>query len=111
MFSYFIDICVISILIVFSTAPLENEIICEIVSEVEKTSLGCDVITNHSDANNQCEANTHSRDVIIINVSPIEFGHCLLVPSLEETLPQILTESSIRYRFQQPPFYVDYVKK
>ena len=100
----------ISILSKFSTAPLEKELICEIVSEGEKTTLGCDVISNHSDANNQCETNKHARDVIIINVSPIEFGHSLLIPSLEETLPQILTESSIRYRFHQPRLMLTVIK-
>ena len=88
-----------SILSTFSTAALEKELICEIVSEDDKNTSDCDVISNHNDAKNQCDAKKHSRDVIIINVSPIEFGHCLLVPSLEETLPQILTESSIRFQF------------
>ena len=36
----------------------------------------------------------HSRegpaDVIIINVSPIDLGHCLLVPQLESCLPQVV---------------------
>ena len=34
-------------------------------------------------------------DLILINVSPIDFGHCLLVPSVEECLPQVLTERSV----------------
>lgn len=29
------------------------------------------------------------RDVIIINVSPIDLGHCLLVPQLDCCLPQV----------------------
>jgi GDP-D-glucose phosphorylase len=65
-------------------APLEKELVCEI--RRSKTENVCDI--------------TDSRDVIIINVSPIDIGHCLLVPSLEENLPQILTESSIRLALQ-----------
>ena len=31
-----------------------------------------------------------SKDVIIINVSPIDIGHCLLVPQLDSCLPQVI---------------------
>ena len=31
-----------------------------------------------------------SKDVIIINVSPIDIGHCLLVPQLDSCLPQVV---------------------
>ena len=31
-----------------------------------------------------------SKDVIIINVSPIDLGHCLLVPQLDSCLPQVI---------------------
>merc|ERR1719361_733572 len=41
----------------------------------------------------QCSS---SKDVIIINVSPIDLGHCLLVPQLECCLPQVLTSKSVR---------------
>lgn len=30
-----------------------------------------------------------ARNLIIINVSPLEFGACLLVPKLEDCLPQV----------------------
>lgn len=36
------------------------------------------------------------RDVLITNVSPLEYGHCLLVPSVESCLPQVLTEYSVK---------------
>ena len=29
------------------------------------------------------------RDIVIINVSPIDLGHCLLVPQMESCLPQV----------------------
>ena len=73
----------IEIFFIFS-APLEKELVCEIKKIQDENP--CDV--------------TKSRDVIIINVSPIEIGHCLLVPSLEQNLPQILNEYSIRLALQ-----------
>merc|ERR1719508_211216 len=36
-----------------------------------------------------------SRDLLIINVSPLEYGHCLLVPQVEDCLPQVQTEYSV----------------
>ncbi len=97
----------------FLTAPLDKELICEIASEDEKNTLLGNGVSSHSDVNNLCDDNKPSRDVIIINVSPIEFGHCLLVPSLEETLPQILTESSIRYQHHRLRFVftVSYINR
>ena len=35
------------------------------------------------------------RDIIIINVSPIDRGHCLLVPNVDAGLPQVLTVHSV----------------
>ena len=32
---------------------------------------------------------TWQRDILIINVSPIDNGHCLLVPQVEASLPQV----------------------
>ena len=37
----------------------------------------------------ECSSLT-SKDVIIINVSPIDLGHCLLVPQLDSCLPQVI---------------------
>lgn len=34
-------------------------------------------------------------DVVIANVSPLEFGHCLFIPDRFLNLPQVLTERSI----------------
>lgn len=36
------------------------------------------------------------RIVVLINVSPLEFGHCLFVPDPSLCLPQVLTEFAIR---------------
>ena len=35
------------------------------------------------------------RDLLIINVSPLEYSHCLLVPDIDGCRNQVLTESSI----------------
>jgi GDP-D-glucose phosphorylase len=37
-----------------------------------------------------------TRDLIVINVSPLEFGASLLLPSVDSCLPQVLTVDSIR---------------
>ncbi|XP_023117951.2 GDP-D-glucose phosphorylase 1 isoform X2 [Amphiprion ocellaris] len=37
-----------------------------------------------------------SRMVVLVNVSPLEFGHCLFVPEPSRCFPQILTEFAIR---------------
>lgn len=34
-------------------------------------------------------------DICIINVSPIEFGHCLFLPQVAKCLPQALTRNAI----------------
>jgi len=36
----------------------------------------------------------HGRNVLLINVSPIDNGHCLLVPNVEAILPQQVTEAA-----------------
>ncbi|XP_075998269.1 GDP-D-glucose phosphorylase 1 [Genypterus blacodes] len=36
------------------------------------------------------------RIIVIVNVSPLEFGHCLFVPDPSLCLPQVLTEFAIR---------------
>ena len=35
-------------------------------------------------------------NLVIVNVSPITYGHVLLVPSVKSGLPQVFTENSIR---------------
>ncbi|KAM9753406.1 GDP-D-glucose phosphorylase 1 isoform 2-T2 [Menidia menidia] len=37
-----------------------------------------------------------SRVVVLINVSPLEFGHCLFVPAPSRCFPQILTRSAVQ---------------
>jgi hypothetical protein len=40
------------------------------------------------------------RDVCIINVSPVEFGHCLFIPKVELCQPQILTLEAVTSALQ-----------
>ena len=35
-------------------------------------------------------------NLVIVNVSPITYGHVLLVPSVKSGLPQVFTENSLR---------------
>jgi len=51
-----------------------------------------------ADGNNDAAA-THD-DYLLVNVSPLEFCHCLLVPDLYDRLPQVVTERSIRMAIQ-----------
>ncbi|RWS31971.1 GDP-D-glucose phosphorylase 1-like protein, partial [Leptotrombidium deliense] len=44
----------------------------------------------------QIQLNSSCRATIIINNSPIEFGNSLMVPRLDECLPQVLTEDSLK---------------
>ncbi|XP_068595903.1 GDP-D-glucose phosphorylase 1 [Brachionichthys hirsutus] len=41
-------------------------------------------------------ANESGRMVVLVNVSPLEFGHCLLVPDPSHCLPQVLTKFAIQ---------------
>ena len=36
------------------------------------------------------------RDILIINVSPVDHGHCLLVPQVEAGLPQVYTAYHVK---------------
>lgn len=47
-------------------------------------------------SNSRERSSLPSKDVIIINVSPIDLGHCLLVPQLDCCLPQVLTTKSMK---------------
>ena len=42
------------------------------------------------------EVQNYSEDICIINVSPIEFGHCLFLPEVSQCHPQALTLHAIR---------------
>lgn len=48
------------------------------------------------DAEEGDEAPPPSRMVVLINVSPLEFGHCLFVPDPALCLPQVLTKFAIQ---------------
>ena len=46
-------------------------------------------------ANKYPKAEEEERHLVVVNVSPIEFGHILIVPPPEKCLPQVLTEESV----------------
>jgi len=64
----------------------------------EAKELVCELVFERTDA--QAATDGANRDLLLINVSPIEFGHCLLIPSVESILPQVLTERSIALAMQ-----------
>ena len=51
---------------------------------------------NKVDAGKELVFETADGDICIINVSPIEFGHCLFIPHVTECLPQGLTLHSMQ---------------
>eukprot|EP00090_Calanus_glacialis_P018173 TRINITY_DN2818_c0_g1_i1.p1 TRINITY_DN2818_c0_g1~~TRINITY_DN2818_c0_g1_i1.p1 ORF type:complete len:346 (+),score=156.72 TRINITY_DN2818_c0_g1_i1:98-1135(+) len=55
----------------------------------ESKELVCQLV------NTDRESKQVERDILIINVSPIDRGHCLLVPQVEAGLQQVLTVHSI----------------
>ena len=55
----------------FTRINREKELVCELRNK------DCD------------KSSAEARDVVIINVSPIDLGHCLLVPELELCRPQV----------------------
>ncbi|XP_008310755.1 GDP-D-glucose phosphorylase 1 [Cynoglossus semilaevis] len=63
-----------------------EEVIFEMVKVTER----------HPDLHNGEEAPQPSRMTVLVNVSPLEFGHCLLVPDPLSCLPQILTPFTIQ---------------
>ncbi|XP_073688349.1 GDP-D-glucose phosphorylase 1 [Garra rufa] len=60
----------------------------ELLFELQKESeSSCDA---------RCHPNTKRKCKVIINVSPLEFGHCLLVPEPDRCQPQILTPLAVQ---------------
>lgn len=62
-----------------------DEIICEMMKEASGEVDGPDV-----------QLAQLCRTVVMINVSPLEFGHCLFVPAPTLCLPQILTRTAVQ---------------
>ena len=54
-----------------------------------KNELVCELRNKDCDKSPGVPAMAEARDVVIINVSPIDLGHCLLVPELELCQPQV----------------------
>ncbi|KAL4005955.1 hypothetical protein ACER0C_005668 [Sarotherodon galilaeus] len=61
----------------------------EIIFEMIKDKKGCTHLTNNA------ECPQPQKMVVLVNVSPLEFGHCLFVPDPAHCLPQILTKFAI----------------
>lgn len=52
---------------------------------------------------------SRSKDIVIINVSPIDLGHCLLVPRVQDCQPQVLTKYSTQIlNYTLPGFKIFY---
>jgi len=60
----------------FNKIDESKELVCQLINTDRKSKEG-------------------ERDILIINVSPIDRGHCLLVPQVEAELQQVLTVHSI----------------
>ncbi|XP_038560970.1 GDP-D-glucose phosphorylase 1 [Micropterus salmoides] len=60
-----------------------EEIICEMVKDTEG-------VNEKGQLHQQC------RMVVLVNVSPLEFGHCLFVPDPSRCFPQVLTRFAIQ---------------
>ena len=67
----------------FTKINREKELVCEL------DNIG-DNCRSRSDKSELSRA----KDCVIINVSPIDLGHCLLVPQPDSCLPQVLTTKS-----------------
>lgn len=69
----------------------------EILFELVKEENGPQQLCNGKPVGSRSLDDTHKeRHLVIINVSPLEYGHVLLVPDVDACLPQILTEHSIK---------------
>ena len=59
---------------------------------------------------------SRSKDIVIINVSPIDLGHCLLLPRVKECQPQVSTKystlksSTMPLYYQNLTFYPNYTR-
>ncbi|XP_071359186.1 GDP-D-glucose phosphorylase 1 [Trachinotus anak] len=63
-----------------------EEIIFEMIKETER----------EADLHHSGQMHQPCRMVVLVNVSPLEFGHCLFVPEPSCCLPQVLTKSAIQ---------------
>ncbi|XP_041853944.1 GDP-D-glucose phosphorylase 1 [Melanotaenia boesemani] len=63
----------------------------EIIFELIRSTEGDTASTNEGRLSQSC------RMIVLINVSPLEFGHCLFVPDPLQCFPQILTRSAVQF--------------
>lgn len=69
------------------------EILFELVKEENDPQQLCN---GKAVGSTSVDDTSKERHLVIINVSPLEYGHVLLVPDVDACLPQILTEHSIK---------------
>ncbi|XP_072241290.1 GDP-D-glucose phosphorylase 1 [Leuresthes tenuis] len=62
----------------------------EVIFEMIKNTDGGTALPDEEELPRPC------RMVVLINVSPLEFGHCLFVPDPSRCFPQILTRSAVQ---------------
>ncbi|KAM6937845.1 GDP-D-glucose phosphorylase 1 [Xenentodon cancila] len=62
----------------------------EVIFEMMKDAYGDTTLRDEGQMSEPCGV------VVLINVSPLEFGHCLFVPDPSRCFPQILTRSAVQ---------------
>ncbi|MBN3308924.1 GDPP1 phosphorylase, partial [Amia calva] len=70
----------------------------EIIFEMRKENAVDAIVGKPSAQPQQCPvaAEAHGRALVVINVSPLEMGHCLIVPEPSSGLPQVLSAAALR---------------
>lgn len=71
---------------VFNFTKIKND---EIIFRLEK-SADTNVCNGHM------ETKDKKRNLLIVNVSPLEYGHILIVPDIDAFVPQLLSEYSLK---------------
>lgn len=67
------------------------------VKEAEILSEICAVCDDEGGGTGRCGGDVACKHhIVVVNVSPITHGHCMLVPEPSSCLPQVLTEDSLR---------------
>ncbi|BFZ12234.1 hypothetical protein BsWGS_15273 [Bradybaena similaris] len=78
-----------------------NDVSCHSLQNgyIERLSSGSPVISQSGDSKTDSHTQPDTqqeRHMLIVNVSPMEFGHCLLVPQVDSHRPQVLTQTAIQ---------------
>ncbi|XP_029952228.1 GDP-D-glucose phosphorylase 1 [Salarias fasciatus] len=62
-------------------------------NKINPDEIVCEMVRDSGDS---AQLTPPSRMVVLVNVSPLEFGHCLFVPDPSRCLPQIITRFAIQ---------------